>query len=236
MRRFKCPVCGFIYDEAKGLPEQDIAPGTRWEDLPDSFVCPECRTAKARFVEIIEMVTPAAAPTASEAAPAAAAAPTAPTAPAAQETLRELSVGEIAALCSNLAKGCEKQLLLDEKAAFTKLADYYTARIPRPAGASLSDAAAILNDDIARKLPAAKATAQAAADRGALRSLTWGEKVSTVGQALLQRYASEGDAMLANTKIWVCDISGFTFVGDTPPALCPVCKVGSFKINAVERS
>ena len=41
-RTWMCVVCGFIYDEAEGLPEEGIAPGTRWEDIPDDWVCPDC--------------------------------------------------------------------------------------------------------------------------------------------------------------------------------------------------
>lgn len=48
-----CPTCGFIYDEAEGLPDEGIAPGTRWEDIPDDWVCPLCGTAKSEF-EMIE--------------------------------------------------------------------------------------------------------------------------------------------------------------------------------------
>jgi rubredoxin len=48
-RTWMCVVCGFIYDEAEGLPEEGIAPGTRWEDIPDSWVCPDCGVTKADF-------------------------------------------------------------------------------------------------------------------------------------------------------------------------------------------
>jgi len=48
-----CPTCGFIYDEAEGLPDEGIAPGTRWGDIPDDWVCPLCGTAKSEF-EMIE--------------------------------------------------------------------------------------------------------------------------------------------------------------------------------------
>lgn len=41
MAKYKCP-CGFTYDEEKGYPEKDIAPGTKYEDLPEDFVCPVC--------------------------------------------------------------------------------------------------------------------------------------------------------------------------------------------------
>lgn len=53
-RKFMCVVCGFIYDEEFGLPEEDIAPGTRWEDIPDTWTCPDCGVTKDDF-EMIEL-------------------------------------------------------------------------------------------------------------------------------------------------------------------------------------
>jgi rubredoxin len=44
-----CLVCGFIYDEAKGRPEEDIMPGTRWEDVAVNWTCPECGARKEDF-------------------------------------------------------------------------------------------------------------------------------------------------------------------------------------------
>jgi rubredoxin len=49
MNRWQCSVCGFIYDEAEGLPDHDIDPGTLWEELPDDFVCPDCGASKDEF-------------------------------------------------------------------------------------------------------------------------------------------------------------------------------------------
>lgn len=53
-RKWMCLVCGFIYDEAKGLPEEGIAPGTRWEDVPPNWVCPDCKARKEDF-EMVEV-------------------------------------------------------------------------------------------------------------------------------------------------------------------------------------
>lgn len=47
--KFVCSVCGFVYDETLGLPDQGIAPGTRWEDLPADFVCPLCGVGRSEF-------------------------------------------------------------------------------------------------------------------------------------------------------------------------------------------
>lgn len=44
-----CVICGFEYDEAAGLPEDGIAPGTRWADMPADWGCPECGAVKAEF-------------------------------------------------------------------------------------------------------------------------------------------------------------------------------------------
>ncbi|WP_345539117.1 rubredoxin [Variovorax defluvii] len=49
-----CVLCGFLYSEAEGLPDMGIAPGTRWADVPDSFVCPDCSATKVDF-EMIEI-------------------------------------------------------------------------------------------------------------------------------------------------------------------------------------
>ena len=53
-KEYMCVVCGFVYNEAAGLPEEGFAPGTRWADIPDSWVCPECGAAKDDF-EMVEV-------------------------------------------------------------------------------------------------------------------------------------------------------------------------------------
>ncbi|WP_163932705.1 FAD-dependent oxidoreductase [Paraferrimonas sp. SM1919] len=46
---WECQVCNWIYDEAKGCPEEGLAPGTRWADIPDDWLCPECGVGKEDF-------------------------------------------------------------------------------------------------------------------------------------------------------------------------------------------
>lgn len=53
-RKYLCLLCGFIYDEEQGWPEDGIAPGTRWEDVPENWCCPECGASKEDF-EMIEV-------------------------------------------------------------------------------------------------------------------------------------------------------------------------------------
>lgn len=49
MRRWVCITCGFVYDEALGLPNDGVPAGTRFEDLPDDWLCPECGSGKDYF-------------------------------------------------------------------------------------------------------------------------------------------------------------------------------------------
>ena len=48
-RKWECVICGFIYDEAEGLPEDDIPPGTRFEDLPEDWECRDWGISRSGF-------------------------------------------------------------------------------------------------------------------------------------------------------------------------------------------
>jgi rubredoxin len=53
-RTWMCVVCGFLYNEAEGLPEEGIAAGTAWSDVPDTWTCPDCGVTKDDF-EMVEV-------------------------------------------------------------------------------------------------------------------------------------------------------------------------------------
>lgn len=53
-RTLMCVLCGFVYEESEGLPDEGIAPGTRWEDIPEDWACPECGAGKTEF-EMVEI-------------------------------------------------------------------------------------------------------------------------------------------------------------------------------------
>jgi rubredoxin len=53
LKKYMCLICGWIYDEAAGAPDEGIAPGTKWEDVPPNWTCPECGARKDDF-EMIE--------------------------------------------------------------------------------------------------------------------------------------------------------------------------------------
>ncbi len=52
MAKWKCKVCGYIYDEELGDSESGIPPGTKFEDLPEDWVCPLCGAPKSEFEEV----------------------------------------------------------------------------------------------------------------------------------------------------------------------------------------
>ncbi len=54
MSKWECIVCGLVYDEAKGWPDDGIAPGTKWEDVPEDWLCPDCGVGKDDFELIAE--------------------------------------------------------------------------------------------------------------------------------------------------------------------------------------
>jgi len=53
MKTYVCVVCGFVYDEAAGRPEDGIAAGTLWADVPETWACPDCGVAKADFEVVV---------------------------------------------------------------------------------------------------------------------------------------------------------------------------------------
>ncbi|MEG2595693.1 MAG: rubredoxin [Ruthenibacterium sp.] len=222
MKQYVCSICGFIYDEAAGIPSAGIASGTTWEALPNGWVCPLCGAEKSNFK-------------AKQDAPATAPQPIAAANHAPEGEMKELSVGALSALCSNLARGCEKQYLKEESALFTELSTYFKGKTPAEEASEPDALLQLVQQNLETEFVNANAAANAVHDRGALRALVWSEKVTHILNSLLQRYAREGDAFLANTHVYVCETCGFVYVGDVPPAICPICKVPSWKIALVER-
>jgi len=53
VKRWRCWVCGYVYDEARGAPDDGIPPGTPWEDVPDEWSCPDCGAARSEFEELL---------------------------------------------------------------------------------------------------------------------------------------------------------------------------------------
>ena len=207
--KYVCQICGYVYDDAK-----EKVP---FAELPDDWKCPLCGAAKSDFKpeangdekKVVTAIEPMEA------------------------DLEKLSAGQLAALCSNLARGCEKQYKQEEADLFKQLADYFTAVVPAVNDASVEKLAKELQTD-ADNYAAVRATADANADRENTNVCVWGEKVTRMLSSLVNRYLNEGEAMLKDTNIWVCTTCGFVYIGDTPPELCPVCKVPDWKFEKIE--
>lgn len=208
--KYVCKICGYVYDD-----EKQAVP---FKDLPDRWVCPLCGAAKSDFKPQEEVQQAAKAKTTVQL----------------DEDMYKLSAGELAAVCSNLARGCEKQYKQEESQLFGQLADYFAGITPDAEKANIEALAELLQKDVESGYETVQSVAHDKKDRGALRVCVWGEKVSLILKGLIQRYKKEGEAFLENTEIWVCTTCGFVFVGDNPPKLCPVCKVPDWKFEKVE--
>lgn len=214
MSKYICSICGYAYDEADNPP---------FDSLPDDWKCPLCGAPKSMFKKDEPEVSANQEPKKTDEPKKSS---------EKDEELRPLSNGELAAICSSLSRACEKQYKPADAALFTELAEYYISRVQPEAG-GMAKLREKLDGNLADEYPAANRAAEEASDRGAKRILVWSEKVSRIIANILDRYEKEGSAMLENTKIWVCDVCGFIYIGDNPPAVCPVCKVPAFKILEV---
>jgi len=197
-----------VYDDAK-----EKVP---FEQLPEDWKCPWCGATKADFAPEMPKTEVKPVHVNTE-----------------EADLKKLSAGQLAAVCSNLARGCEKQYKAEEAALFTELAEYFSSITPKVSDATAEQVAQLLREDI-EVYPAVAAVAEQTKDRGAARVCVWGEKVTRMLSSLVDRYLREGEAMLADTEIWICTVCGFVYIGEEPPELCPVCKVPPYKFEKVE--
>ena len=209
MGKYRCTICGYIYDET--------IEKIKFDDLSDDWVCPLCAASKDLFEEIAGYNNKQQIVENSDLE---------------HEELRQLTDYEISLICSNLARGCEKQYLDEERSLFSELAKYYESRAENQEG-TLSVLKNKLVEDI-REFNTAMDIADKYHDRGAKRIITWANKTSNILKMIIDNYQKKGLDYIKNTKIWVCDICGFVFIGDIPPEICPICKVPNFKILEVK--
>lgn len=207
MKKYQCTICGYIYDDAKEK--------VKFEDLPDDWTCPICGAPKAVFEEIKEETNEIKEePKETE------------------ETLTELSNSEIAYICSNLAKACEKQYLEEQQNLFLELSNHYQNKENDKPG-TLENIKNNIDKDT-EEFKKAMDIADKYQDRGAKRVIKWASKATNMMNVILTNYQEKGIDYIKNTKIWVCDICGFIYIGDVPPKTCPICKVPSLKILEVK--
>lgn len=119
------------------------------------------------------------------------------------EVMQELSVEELSALCSNLAKACTKQLRTEEADLFSQLSGYYKRQSKPVEGKQFKDLGALIQKDLDSGYAEATQVVTQENDRRALRALVWGEKVTKLLKSLLDRYEKQKDALLENTNVYV---------------------------------
>lgn len=207
MKKYRCLICGYIYD--------DSVESVKFEDLPEDWKCPICGAPKDMFEEIVEDSSKEDSNEDENDND--------------EEELRELNVGELAYICSNLANGCEKQYLFEEMEMFNKLYDYFISKLEIKDG-NIDNVLDKVSNDV-KLYDEAMNVADKFDDGGAKRVITWGTKTTNMIKSLLKSYQS---GEIFDTRVWVCDICGFIYVGEELPLYCPVCKVPNSKILEVE--
>ena len=216
--KYVCTMCGYIYDE-------DVE-GTKFSELPDTWTCPLCGAPKDAFVpldepkeekkEEVKVEVESVNPTTED------------------EDLVELSYGELAGLFTSLARGAEKQYLDEESKYFKEIANYFEKNTKNDGETNIDLLSSLMNEMTTNNFVNYREVATNNSDRGSLRAITWGEKVTKLAKGLVDRYIKEGDNFLKDTHIFICTVCGFIYIGEKAPDVCPICKVPGFKFEEIK--
>lgn len=219
MKNYSCSICGYNYIEKSE---------NQFESLPSNWECPICNASKKAFIvqnenntienENIEPTNYSINTNSKD------------------NALSNFSNLEISVICSNLAKGCEKQYLLNESLIFSELADCFKQKTNNIPIENIEKLLSFVNADIENNIQSAMDISSKQKDRGAMRALTWSSKVSLIQKSLLNRYLESGEEFLTDKKIYVCSICGFIHIGNELPDLCPVCKVTNKKFDEIKEN
>lgn len=136
----------------------------------------------------------------------------------------QYSAQSMAAICSNMVKACEKQMRTTEMELFKQLQSYYEKKVASTEPEGFSDLSGYITDDVADRYEELAGRASALGDRGSLRCMTWGKKVTSIHKSVLARYEKQGDSLLEGNNLYVCEACGFIAVAPSVPPLCPICK------------
>ena len=210
--KYICKICGYIYDETK---EKVL-----FKDLPENWSCPLCGASKSMFEPLEEQKTIDKILNQTD--------------DYNKDDMQKVSNEMLSVICSNLARGCEKQYKFEEMELYQQLANFFESKIKEDSESNLDNLVGLCNDDLNVKFKKVDTLSKSVGDRGALRAKTWSEKVTIMLKSLLERYKTEGDKMLEGMNVWVCTICGFVYIGKELPAICPVCKVPNFKFEKIE--
>ena len=211
--KYVCKICGYIYDDEKEK--------TPFKDLPETWTCPLCGASKSMFEPLQEKDVEVKEQTEEKD-------------DYNKDEMQKVSNEMLSVICSNLARGCEKQYKFEEMKLYSQLANYFISKVKEDNTSNLDNLISLCSDDLNNKFKKVDTLSKDVGDRGALRAKTWSEKVTIMLKSLLERYKTEGDKMLDGMNVWVCTICGFVYIGKELPAICPVCKVPNFKFEKIE--
>jgi len=138
---------------------------------------------------------------------------------------------------SNLAKAAEKQHLNQDAELFGLLAEKFHepgTRQTVQGEDSLNQLRDGIAADLTEEYPALQSAGEKAADRGVLRALKWGQKVTTIQKTLIDRFLAKGDELMEGKELFICEACGFIFLGTGTPDICPVCKAPHRRFSMIK--
>ena len=139
--KYVCSICGYVYDEAKE--------GTPFAGLPDAWACPVCGAGKSAFTVKDQGKTGQAGKNAADSGKRTGK----PDAAVYDGDMKKLSPGVLSAICSNLARGCEKQYKDREAELYRQIADYFASITPEEADADMEKLSGLVQDDLQEGYP-----------------------------------------------------------------------------------
>ncbi len=146
-------------------------------------------------------------------------------------------------VCSNFEQASQKQKRENLSKLFALLARSFEIQAKekvKDSGKAVSEEELItdfqksIEQDLQTAYTEGESRVRKEGNRGALRALTWGSKVSAIQKSVLKRYLKFGDELLKGDQaIHVCQACGFIGIGEAPPDICPVCKAPSSRFTTL---
>ncbi len=136
-------------------------------------------------------------------------------------SLENYSDQTLVAICSNLAKACEKQTRSEQASLLKEVESFFQKRVKVDEKKELTS---MIEDDLTDGYEKVWNLGEKQEERGALRCVTWGKKVTAIQKSVLSRYEKQGASLLEGNNLFVCDACGFIAIGKDFPVVCPICK------------
>ncbi|NCB01211.1 MAG: hypothetical protein EOM67_03465 [Spirochaetia bacterium] len=143
--------------------------------------------------------------------------------------------GQLAIVCSNLAKAAEKQTKTEMSSLFKDLSSYFFESLPVTKEFNNEEYGALVQKDIDALYSEVTNSGEKVGDRGALRCATWGKKVTSIHKSLLARYAKQKEILLEGNNVYVCEACGYIAISEQVPSLCPICKAPSSRFIQIKK-